>query len=70
MMMMMMMMMMMKTVVVVVILFSIIVLCIFISLLFIPVRIMYIKIGSMIEEINNFLFDGEIFHLMLVLLCI
>jgi len=50
--------------------FSIIVLCIFISLLFVTVGIMYIKIGSMIEEVINILFDGEIFHLMLVLLCI
>jgi len=39
--------------------FSIIVLCTFISLLFVSVGIMYIKIGSMIEEAINILFDGE-----------
>jgi hypothetical protein len=47
------------TVVVVVISFSIIVLCKFISLLFVTVGIMYIRVGSMIEESINILFDGE-----------
>jgi hypothetical protein len=44
---------------VVVISFSIIVLCIFISLLFVGVGIMYIRMGRAIEEVINILFDGE-----------
>ena len=47
------------TVVVVVISFSIIVSCIFISLLLVTVGIMYSKMGSNINAIVSILFDGE-----------
>jgi hypothetical protein len=47
------------TVVVVVISFSIIVLCKFISFLFVTVGIIYIRVGSRIKENINILFDGE-----------
>lgn len=39
--------------------FSIIVLCIFISLLFVTVGIMYIKMGKVINDVISILFDGE-----------
>jgi hypothetical protein len=44
---------------VVVISFSIVVLCVFISLLFVSVGIRYIKMGRVIEEVISILFDGE-----------
>jgi len=44
---------------VVVISFSIIVVCIFISLLFVSVGIRYIRMGRIIDETINILFDGE-----------
>jgi uncharacterized membrane protein len=47
------------TVVVVVISFSIIVSCIFISLLFVTVSIMYRREGNIINVINVILLDGE-----------
>ena len=43
----------------VVISFSIIVSCIFISLLFVSVGIMYIRMGRIIDEAISILFDGE-----------
>lgn len=47
------------TVVVVVISFSIIVSWTFISLLFVGVGMVYIRIGRIIDEVINILFDGE-----------
>jgi hypothetical protein len=47
------------TAVVVVISFSIIVLCVFISLLLITVGIIYNRMGGKIEVVINVLFDGE-----------
>lgn len=46
------------TVVVVVISFSIIVLCVFISLLFVTVGIKYIRMGRVIDDVISILFDG------------
>jgi hypothetical protein len=47
------------TVVVVVISFSVIVTCIFISLLLVTVGIIYSRAGSSIDVIISILFDGE-----------
>jgi hypothetical protein len=44
---------------VVVISFSIIVLCVLISLLFVSVGIKYVRMGRAINEVVNILFDGE-----------